>query len=122
MSTYEYGVRYTTQFGRGITSERNDDTLHDRTANFQWCRTCRIWQEEHGLPKDATLMRRLPGGEWEEDPHSAAEIQAWDEYAARINALHDSGDVQAAVDARNSRDRWLAERVQELLAAAGEAR
>ncbi|TDD15006.1 hypothetical protein [Nonomuraea diastatica] len=70
---------------------------------------------------NATLMRRLPDSEWEEDPEWAAEIRAWNEYVARITELHDSGDVQAAVDLRNGRERWLENRRQELLAA-GEVR
>jgi hypothetical protein len=120
---YEYAVRFTDDTGTsGIAYDPDKFDPYDRAFADMRCRGMRSAQEDRGIPVDATLMRRLPGGEWEEDPQWAAEIGAWNEYIAKMNALNERDDIQGMTDLRNGRDRWLADRTQELLAAGGEAR
>ncbi|SEU46513.1 hypothetical protein [Nonomuraea wenchangensis] len=118
-----YGVRYTDATAESrIAYDPDEYDPYNRAFAATRCRGIRSEQEDRGIPVDATLMRRLPGGEWEEDTEWAADIQAWDEYVAKMNALDAADDVQSMTDLRYGRDRWLANRRKELLAAGGEAR
>ncbi|TMR88606.1 hypothetical protein [Nonomuraea basaltis] len=123
MSTYEYGVRYTNDTGQsGIAYDPDKFDPRDRAFADMRCRGMHTAQEDRDIPKDATLMRRLPGGEWEADPQWAAEIGAWNEYVVQVEALWDAGRDDEARAFRDNAESWLSARQAELLAAAGEAR
>lgn len=118
-AAYEYAVMFTEESGE-LALAYNEAAPRNRAAADTWCRVRRTWQEDRHIEKDATLMRRLPGQEWEGDPKWAAEIRAWNEHCARIEALLEAGDKEGAAAARDNLHEWVEARVEELIA--GEAR
>ncbi|TMR97884.1 hypothetical protein [Nonomuraea basaltis] len=60
---YEFGVRYTDDTGQsGIAYDPDKFDPHDRAFADMRTRGMRTAQEDRDIPKDATLMRRLPAG------------------------------------------------------------
>ncbi|TYB71216.1 hypothetical protein FXF51_01910 [Nonomuraea sp. PA05] len=100
---YEYGMRSNDADGDPVIVMSTNEA-HDRAAADAWCRTRRAWQEEREITPDVTLMRRLPDGEWEEDPGWKSEITTWEAGCARIEAAPTD---EARRDARSELDAWV---------------
>ncbi|WP_327591381.1 hypothetical protein OHA25_60640 (plasmid) [Nonomuraea sp. NBC_00507] len=105
---YEYAVRHTDQLN-DVTLAYNPEIANPFDRADAWARAgcLRTWQEDRLIEKDATLMRRQPGQEWEDDPVWAAELAAYARLCAQVEAAFDADDPAAIERARGELAAWV---------------